>query len=1104
MSQVHVGKWWHRDEASDRIVCDLCPRQCKMKEGDRGFCFVRKIEGNQMVLDTYGRSTGFCIDPIEKKPLNHFYPGTSVLSFGTAGCNLGCQFCQNWDISKSKEVAKLSSVAEPELIAHAAKELGCKSVAFTYNDPVVWAEYAIDTARACRAIGLQSVAVTAGYVSPEARRDFYVHMDAANVDLKAFTEDFYRKITYSHLEPVLDTLRYLKNETDVWFEITNLIIPNANDSEDELTRMCDWILDALGPNVPVHFSAFHPDFRMLDRPPTPPETLLRAYATAKRAGLHYPYVGNIHDVVHGSTYCMACSELLIERDWYQLGKYGLLGDLCGRCGAKQSGRFGDIPGDWGRKRQPVNLDSFRQTKLFAVNHQVSLPLPRSHEKSPVVSIETKGGVAIRSFKSTKEEGMSSPSLTAPVKLELLKLYELTEEQKSSIQRAAQFVVIATVCRKQLTEEWLNILGPIANLHVMGMFTTLSRGSQLRGCCGFLGRPTMLKDALLSSAMRTAKEDTRMPAVSTSELVYLNLDVSVLASPVVLSVPAGQRMEYVQVGKHGLKITRGQQSGLLLPSVPVEQHWNVEEFLKGVCRKAGLPEAAWMEDDTLLETFEGVVIEGKVEGSSLPSQVPIQRAPGDIDSLLKLKQVATQNLIAFGQGATPTYYAPGAMDGNVNGMVLSVVDTENSKPLAHWIKTSLRNDMPLQSSLFDLCKSASEVLSKARFQKATDIELAITVLFDPAHHGMVQFEDWDGRVLKSELSRCETAGLDPASRAVVAVCGDRAAVAFDGSKSIETLLSEAAGAIKSRRNPIGIYSMGCISTHSSLLASNATVAIQEEDVRAPSVAEGFYPINPEARRGLVAELKAKVSSDVVPAPALAIMTPHAGLRYSGQIAMEVWSRVQLPSTLLIIGPKHTSLGCDWAVSPSQAWELPGGERWQTDRELSQKLAERVEGLELDFAAHAREHGVEIQLPILESLASAENRPKLVALALKSASMDEIMMASEQLADVLRDLPERPLLVISSDMNHYSPEAENRRRDRLAMDAMLTGDPKHLIEVCRENLISMCGLVPAALVMQTLINLGESFSVEEVAYDNSASQGGDPNRVVGYAGVVFVAK
>ena len=1100
MSTVHPGKWWHRDEETDRIVCDLCPRQCKLKEGDRGFCFVRKIEDNRLVLDTYGRSTGFCIDPIEKKPLNHFFPGTSVLSFGTAGCNLGCQFCQNWDISKSREVAKLSSIAEPELIARAAKELGCKSVAFTYNDPVIWAEYAIDTAKACRAIGIQSVAVTAGYMSPEARHDFYEHMDAANVDLKAFTEDFYRKITYSHLEPVLDTLRYLKHETDVWFEITNLIIPDANDSDDELTRMCDWILNALGPDVPVHFSAFHPDFRMTDRPRTPAETLLKAHAIAKRAGLHYPYVGNIHDLSHASTYCFSCSALLIERDWYQLGRYELLGNLCGACGAKLPGRFSDAKGDWGRKRQPVNLDSFRQTDLSDGNGRVSLPIVQTHEEAPHGLLKS---TVNRSSYSPKEEAMSSSSLSAPMKLEMLKLEELSEEQKQSIQKAAQFVVIATVCNRKLTNEWLHSLGPIGDLHVMGMFTTLTRGSQLRGCCGFLGRPTTLREAIVSASQRTAKEDTRMPAISTAELAYLNLDVSILASPIVLTVPADRRIEHIQVGKHGLKITRGQQSGLLLPSVAVEQNWTVEQFLEGVCRKAGLPEAAWMDGDTLLETFDGVLIEGKIESSSLPSEVPIRLAPGDISSLLKLKQVATQNLIALSHGATPTYYALDAMDGNVNGLVLSIVNTETTKPLAHWIKTSLRNDMPLQSSLFDLCKAASEVLAKTQFQKATDIELAITVLFDPAHHGAVQFEDWNNKELRSELSRCETTGLESAFRAVVAVCGDRAAVAFDAKKSIETLLAEAALSIKTRRNSIGIYSMGCMSTASSLLASNATMAHSNEDVRMPAVAGAFYPSDPEARRQLVAELKANVPADVLPTPALAMMTPHAGLRYSGQVAMDVWSRVQLPSTLLIIGPKHTAMGCDWALSPSQAWELPGGNRWQTDKELMRRLADGVEGLELDLAAHAREHGIEIQLPILEALSTLENRPKLVALALKSASWEEIMLASENLADVLRDLPERPLLVISSDMNHYSPEAENRRRDRLAVDAMLTGDPKHLIEVCGDNRISMCGLVPAAIIMQTLINLGESFAVEEVSYDNSASSGGDPNRVVGYAGMVFRA-
>src|SRR4051794_39424898 len=221
-----LGGWWHQDEKEpDRIHCDLCPRDCTLRPGDIGFCFVRENRGGEMVLSTYGRSTGFCIDPIEKKPLNHFYPGTSVLSFGTAGCNLGCKFCQNWSISKSREVELLSESASPEAIAAAAKELGCRSVAFTYNDPVIWAEYAIDAAKACRAAGVKSVAVTAGYISPAARGPFYEVMDAANVDLKGFTEEFYQKLTLSHLQPVLDTLRWLKHESDTWFEITNLIIP---------------------------------------------------------------------------------------------------------------------------------------------------------------------------------------------------------------------------------------------------------------------------------------------------------------------------------------------------------------------------------------------------------------------------------------------------------------------------------------------------------------------------------------------------------------------------------------------------------------------------------------------------------------------------------------------------------------------------------------------------------------------------------------------------------------------------------------------------------------------------------------------------------------
>jgi len=346
------GGWWHTSE--ERVVCDLCPRECSLKEGDRGFCFVRQNVGGEMLLTTYGRSTGFCIDPIEKKPLNHFYPGTSVLSFGTAGCNLGCKFCQNWDISKSREIRKLSRLALPEMIAEAAKQLGCHSVAFTYNDPVIWAEYAIDTAKACRERGVKAVAVTAGYITPEARRPFFEAMDAANIDLKAFSERFYHKLTLSHLEPVLDTLRWLRRETSVWFEITTLLIPGENDSQEEIQRLCRWVAENLRDDVPLHFTAFHPDFRLTDRPHTPPATLRKARRIALEAGLKYVYTGNVHDADGGSTYCTGCGARVIERDWYEIGSYRLQENRCAACGSQIAGHFADRPGTWGSRRMPVD------------------------------------------------------------------------------------------------------------------------------------------------------------------------------------------------------------------------------------------------------------------------------------------------------------------------------------------------------------------------------------------------------------------------------------------------------------------------------------------------------------------------------------------------------------------------------------------------------------------------------------------------------------------------------------------------------------------------------------------------------------------------------
>ena len=355
-TSVVPTKYWHALE-DGRIQCDLCPRFCKLREGQRGFCFVRARQDDQVVLTTYGRSSGFCVDPIEKKPLYHFLPGTPVLSFGTAGCNLGCKFCQNWDISKSRELDTLADLASPDRIADAAGRLGCRSVAFTYNDPVIFHEYAIDVALACRERGIRAVAVTAGEVCAEPRAEFYRHMDAANVDLKGFTERFYHEVAAGHLQPVLETLEYLKHETDVWFELTTLLIPGQNDSDAELDAMTGWVVDRLGPDVPMHFTAFHPDYRMRDIPATPPGTLRRARAIALRNGVRYAYVGNVHDPEADGTSCHRCGSPLIGRDWYELTSWDLAKDgRCPSCDTPCAGIFEREPGRWGRRRLPVSLE----------------------------------------------------------------------------------------------------------------------------------------------------------------------------------------------------------------------------------------------------------------------------------------------------------------------------------------------------------------------------------------------------------------------------------------------------------------------------------------------------------------------------------------------------------------------------------------------------------------------------------------------------------------------------------------------------------------------------------------------------------------------------
>ncbi len=351
---IVAGRYWHYLD-DGRIQCDLCPRACKLKEGQRALCFVRARQNNQIVLTTYGRSSGFCVDPIEKKPLNHFYPGTPILSFGTAGCNLACKFCQNWDMSKSRQMDTLADRALPQTLAQAAKKLGCSSIAYTYNDPVIFLEYAVDTAKACQQLGIYSVAVTAAYMTDQAREEFFQYMDAANVDLKAFSEKFYWKITGGHLQEVLETLIYIKHHTNTWLELTTLLIPDENDSEQELHAMTQWIVEHLGVDVPIHFTAFHPDWKMLDKTRTPASTLYKAREIALKNGIRYAYTGNISDVHTGSTYCHHCGQLLIGRAGYTITAWNLTNGHCSACHTACAGHFADKAGHWGSRRLPVRL-----------------------------------------------------------------------------------------------------------------------------------------------------------------------------------------------------------------------------------------------------------------------------------------------------------------------------------------------------------------------------------------------------------------------------------------------------------------------------------------------------------------------------------------------------------------------------------------------------------------------------------------------------------------------------------------------------------------------------------------------------------------------------
>ena len=964
------GGWWHEGPAG-RIVCDLCPRECSLQPGDRGFCFVRENRDGEMVLATYGRSTGFCIDPIEKKPLNHFYPGTSVLSFGTAGCNLGCKFCQNWSISKSREVRKLSDSASPAAVAHAARDLGCHSVAFTYNDPIVWAEYAIDTALACHDLGVQTVAVTAGYVSPAARAAFFAPMDAANVDLKAFTEEFYQHLTLSHLQPVLDTLRWLREETSVWFEITNLVIPRANDGTDEFRRMCDWIVRFLGCDVPVHFTAFHPDFRLRDRERTPVETLLAARRLAMEAGIRYAYVGNVQVAEEQNTFCPGCRRAIVRRSGYTIGRYEINDGCCAHCGQALAGRWLDTAGQWGSRRQPVDLSPYARRWPLA-------PSPRSDTPPIQETITLREPPTPSSTTSTSPKPPTIPSAGTHAMSVAQERPRISPEQEQAILQVTRQLVHSAVhgSRLEIREELF--LGS-AQVVVHGCFVSIKRQQQLRGCCGFLGQRVGLAQALEHSAITSATRDPRMRRIEPAELQHLQFEIWLLYGQQPVTAKGEARQEVIEIGRHGLQIQRGSSRGLLLPGVATDHGFDVPTFLRQVCLKAQLDPESWKLDDTQLFTFEGHVIKGPYVG---PVEAPTAPAPASLPA------------------PVPRVPAPAARSAPAG--MSSLLNFSHAPAAAKTVRPMNASPQPTQP------------------------------INSPAPQ--------TGPPASGPPASGPPASGPPASN-------------FPGSNSI---------------------------VHGARPAAVAGTFYPADPAELQRMLDELAPATPRARRAWQAA-----------------MVPHAGLVYSGRIAADVLSRVEIPESVIILGPKHTNLGRNWAVSPHTAWSLPGREV-AADPALAAELCAQVPGLELDAAAHEREHAIELELPWIARWAP---QARVTGIAIGPTSRDDCRRIANALARVLLPRRERTLLLVSSDMNHFANDEQTRRLDGLALERLQAMDPDGLFQTVREHRISMCGVLPACIVLDVLRQWKSPLEAEFVSYGTSAEVTKDNSRVVGYAGMLF---
>lgn len=665
-------------------------------------------------------------------------------------------------------------------------------------------------------------------------------------------------------------------------------------------------------------------------------------------------------------------------------------------------------------------------------------------------------------------------MTMPIATDM----ELTSEQGQQLVRAAAELVTATVLgRKPATAE--TELGELAARSCAGTFVSLKRRGHLRSCCGSFGRTMPLLESLEQSARRTATSDPRFPPVSASELDYLDVEVWLLHAPEEVGETVEARISAVTVGRHGLQIVSGEARGLLLPGVPVEHGWDAEEFLNQVCIKAGLTPTAWKDGGTTLYRFGGDAFRGPlVDGGAQPPAAE-PRSLYTAREFAMIAQHGRATLDALLRGATPLYYCPSVSDANVNGVAVTVTSQASGRTLSA-TRHSLRQTVPLQSTLFGLCESLAGSISGQDFRPGT-FEVDVAILSDTALHGSVAAPDLDG--------------FDPQRRGLVIAERARSALVFD-RHAVPGALFEQALQLARVNEPEAaqIFSVAVQSTQNPLTLVAGAQPVRGADVRPPGVAGMFYPADADEVQHQLDEL---LAGEAPRGRWRAALVPHAGWKFSGRIAADVLKRIELPRTIIAIGPKHTPHGVEWSVAPHRTWALPGGSV-ESDPELARALAAAIEGLELDAAAHRQEHGVEVELPILKRL-SPESR--VVGIAIGGGNLERCEQFAAGLASVIARLEEPPLLLISSDMNHFATDSENRRLDALALAELDRLDADALYHTTRKHHISMCGMLPAVIVLKTLEKLGALSAAERVGYATSADVSGDRSRVVGYAGMLF---